>query len=409
MTEPRPPSRELDAIARLSDALFSASDPEALIARALATAIEELSAESGSILIAAPERSTLVFRYSMGDQPVAAGTEIPWNQGIAGAVFQSGRARVISNVKLDPQHLGTIDERVGHATRDLASVPLKRFGGAAVGVINVLNKRSGTFDAEDLALLTVLGALTASALEGAQRYEEAKLAEVARAIGDIGHDLKNLLTPVLSSAGLLGEELESLFSRPDLAELELSRELCTEAIGLIQRTGERIHHRVKEISDCVKGRTAEPNFARCDLSAVARDVVATLGVLAKSRQIALTLEGWEAPIWTIADANRLYSALYNLVDNALPEVSPGGQVRLVRGEQGPDRVEIAVIDDGRGMEPEVRDRLFTAGALSTKRGGSGLGTRIAHDAVLVHGGSISVQSAPGQGTQIRILLPLRSA
>ena len=104
-------SRELQAVARLSEALFGATaEVESLIERALSTALDELEAESGSVLLADGSRQTLVFRHSLGEQPVPRGTEIPWNKGIAGAVFQSGQAQMIADVKRDPQHLGSIDE-----------------------------------------------------------------------------------------------------------------------------------------------------------------------------------------------------------------------------------------------------------------------------------------------------------
>jgi signal transduction histidine kinase len=329
-------------------------------------------------------------------------------EGIAGAVFQSGQAQMIADVKRDPQHLGSIG-RVGHATRDLLSVPLKRWGGAPIGVLNVINKRRGTFDADDLTLLTVLGALAATAIQQAEAFEEAKLAEVARAIGDVGHDLKNLLTPVLSSADLLSEELAELFARPEIAgsaELALSRELSTEAIRLIQRTGERIHHRVREIADCVKGRSSPPEFVSCDLAALARDVLATLSRAAKSAGVALDLKGFESPPEILADPNRLYSALYNLVANAIPEVKSGGTVLLALRSVA-DAVELRVIDTGRGMAPELCARLFTGAVSSTKRGGTGLGLRIARDAVLAHGGAIAVESVVGIGTTFTLTLPRR--
>lgn len=60
----------------------------------------------------------------------------------------------------------------------------------------------------------------------------------------------------------------------------------------------------------------------------------------------------------------------------------------VRGQRLPDEgaIVISVIDTGRGMPPEVRDRLFTKSTLSTKPGGTGLGTKIVKDVVDAHGG-----------------------
>jgi signal transduction histidine kinase len=66
---------------------------------------------------------------------------------------------------------------------------------------------------------------------------------------------------------------------------------------------------------------------------------------------------------------------------------------------------ISVIDTGGGMTPDVRDRLFTKRAVSTKPGGTGLGTKIVKDAVDAHGGTVWVESELGAGTKIHIRLP----
>jgi signal transduction histidine kinase len=395
--------RELLAVARLSEALFETSDLDALIERALGTAIDAVGAESGSLLLADRGSERLVFRCSRGEAPVPAGTSIPWDQGIAGAVFQSGQAELVADVRAAPRHFDGIDRSLGHRTRDLLVVPLRRFEGAPIGVMTLLNKRHGAFGEADRSLLIVLASLTAVAILQAERFEEAKLAEVARALGSIAHDLKNLLTPVVSGAGLLKEELEELFARPELAEASASRELSLEVIELIQRTSERIQHRVREIADSVKGRSTPPVFAPCSLAAVAADVVRTLRPLAGEGGVTLVEVGLEALPEIHADAHRLYTALYNLVINAIPEVPPGGTITICgRAEAG--AVQLEVQDTGRGIRPEILARLFTAGAISGRAGGTGLGTRIVKDVVEVHRGTIDVESEPGR-TVFRLRFP----
>ena len=108
----------------------------------------------------------------------------------------------------------------------------------------------------------------------------------------------------------------------------------------------------------------------------------------------------------VADQRRLYNAFFNLINNAIPEVPPGGSV-TVRGQTSTPEgsVVVSVIDTGRGMPPEVRDRLFTKRVISTKPGGTGLGTKIVKDVVDAHGGTIWVESELGAGTTIHIRLP----
>src|SRR5678815_3072262 len=73
--------RELEAARRISEALFEHLTPDELVAKALRTALEVVQAESGSILLADPASQQLIFRHSIGESPVKAGTAIPWVQG----------------------------------------------------------------------------------------------------------------------------------------------------------------------------------------------------------------------------------------------------------------------------------------------------------------------------------------
>jgi len=392
----------LQAVARLSQALFGSTDPAVLTEAALQAAIVEIGAESGSLLLADPASSTLVFRCSLGAHPVPSGTTIPWDRGIAGAVYQSGKAEIVREVKADPSHLATIDDHLGHVTRDLLAVPIKSWSGEPIGVMSLLNHQGAGFSEADQDLLVVLGALTAVALQQAARYEDARLADLARTLGDVSHDLKNLLTPVVSSAGLLGEELDDLFAKNP--QLESSAELCKESIDLIRRTSARIQHRVKDLADCVKGRSSAPVFAACALGALVSDVIATLRPVAESEGVRLVFDGFDGTI--DADERRLYNALYNLVINAIPEVPRGGTV-TVRASIIGRGVAIEVVDTGRGMSEAVRAGLFGRDVTSTKSGGTGLGLRIVKDVIDAHGGTIAVTSAIDQGTTFRLEIPHR--
>jgi len=473
-------ARELEAARRISDTLFQHADLDALVEAALHAALQEVGAEAGSILLADADAKTLIFHYSLGERPVPRGTAIPWDQGIAGRVFQSGEPAIITNVKQASSHYSGIDEATGFVTRDMITLPLKRWKGDPLGVINVLNKRDGTLNEHDLALLSIVSAFAALAIQQARLFEEAKLAEVVHLLGDIGHDLKNLLQPVVSGTWLLKSELDDIFGQWPLTDPEkkrarrticeetlkmldgasarivgflggrlpiklndevqtllgevkqgatvlkdtlaealttpeqfdgdkakASQATCEEALAMIQRTSERIHGRVKEIADCVKGLSAPPQFAPCQIAAVVDEVFGTLGVLAQEKQITLsTKELNQLPV-IFADERRLYNAFYNLVNNAIPEVPSGGSIAVTgRLEPGGEAVHVSVVDTGRGMPPDVRERLFSTRAISTKRCGTGLGTKIVKDVVDVHHGRISVESEVGVGTIFHLHLPV---
>jgi signal transduction histidine kinase len=405
---------ELAAAQRMSEVFSQQIKLQDLMAQALRIALDVVDAENGSVLLADPVTHTLVFYHSIGDRPVLSGTPIPWDEGIAGTVFRTGQPEIVPDAQTDRRHFKKVDEATGSITHDMITIPLKQWEGEPIGVLQVMNKRGDAFlDKDDLAILTIISALAAVAIEHTRLVEAAKLAEVAQMMGDITHDIKNLLMPVVCGAGILQTEINDLLSHlPDIhiTRAKASRDLCNEVIQMLKEDARRIQDRVREIADAVKGLSSPLEFCACEVSSVISNVFRSLGVLAQERSITLATENLDLLPLIVVDSRRFYNAIYNLINNAIPEVPPGGSV-TVRGQALPNEgaIMISVIDTGRGMSPEVRDRLFTKGAISTKPGGTGLGTKIVKDVVDAHGGKVWVESELGKGTKIHIFLPLSPA
>jgi signal transduction histidine kinase len=403
--------RELEAARLISEALFEHLTPDELVAKALRTALDVVQAESGSILLADPVSQQLIFRHSIGESPVKTGTAIPWDQGIAGSVFQSGVPLVVRDVKHDPRHSSAIDELTAHTTHDMIAIALKRWEGEPIGVLEVLNKRGGLLDEDDVAILSIVSAITASSIEQARLYQEAKLAEVVRLLGDISHDIKNLLMPVVCGAELMHGELKDLLGDAltrGSEQAKKSFERCSEVVEMLENSTRRIQNRVREIADCVKGLSTPPEFAPCRLSGVVNEVTDTLKWWADQKEVSIRTSGLDRVPDIVADERRLFNALYNLINNAIPEVSPGGTIAVAAREEPVGvGLHVTVQDNGKGMPPDIRDKLFTSAAKSSKRGGTGLGTKIVKDVVDAHHGKITVESELGVGTTFHIYLPLR--
>ncbi|HSR13444.1 MAG TPA: ATP-binding protein, partial [Thermodesulfobacteriota bacterium] len=112
-----------------------------------------------------------------------------------------------------------------------------------------------------------------------------------------------------------------------------------------------------------------------------------------------------------ADRDQLYQAFINVLLNAIESISPGGKIRASvqgRNENGRETLQISISDNGNGISPEDRARIFEP-FFSTKRKGTGLGLSIVHQIVEQHGGDISVESREGEGTTFRISLPVFTA
>jgi len=240
--------------------------------------------------------------------------------------------------------------------------------------------------------------------------QEASLAEVGRSLGDVGHDIKNMLMPVVTGAELLEDELNDLFSGLSTIEagkLKASQKMCQEIIEILRNNAWRIQERVEEIAGRVKGLSNPPQFGSCQVANVVAATMQNLGSLVREKGISLCSEGLDALPVIQADERRLFNAFYNLINNAIPEVPAGGSI-TVRGFTEPEAraVVMSVVDTGRGMPPDVRESLFTSRVVTSKAGGTGLGTKIVKDVVDLHGGSITVESEEGVGTTFHIRLPI---
>jgi signal transduction histidine kinase len=234
--------------------------------------------------------------------------------------------------------------------------------------------------------------------------------EVTQLLGEISHDVKNMLMPLVTGTDLLAEEIGDLFKalpKMESGRTQQSHQVCEEVIRMLRNSSERIQHRMKSIADYVAVTSAPHKFELCQIAKIAGSVAKSLHVLVKQRKLVLTLVGLDALPSIMADENRLYSALYNLVHNAIPEVPAGGSI-TIRGyhDPGDQFIRLAVQDTGNGMSPEIRDNLFTKRLVSQKFGGTGLGTKIVKDAVDTHGGQITVDSEEGKGTTFLIHLPI---
>ena len=234
--------------------------------------------------------------------------------------------------------------------------------------------------------------------------------EITKLMGEITHDVKNLLMPLVAGTDLLADEIDDVFRHLDTMEparAEQSHSACDEVIAMFRNTSRRIQDRMKAIADYAAVTRVSQKFEPCRIGKIVESVVKSLRSAAEQGRVTLAMEGLQSLPAIAGDEARLYSLLYNLVNNAIPEVPPQGAVRIIGShEPGDDCILIRVADTGKGMPAEIRDHLFTNRLVSSKTGGTGLGTKIIKDVVDMHGGRISVESALGRGTIFDVRLPI---
>jgi signal transduction histidine kinase len=234
--------------------------------------------------------------------------------------------------------------------------------------------------------------------------------DITRLMGEITHDVKNLLMPLVAGTDLLAEEIDDVFKHlpaMERARAEQSHQACDEVIAMFRNTSRRIQDRMKAIADYAALTRVSQKFDSCRIGAIADSVVKSLRAPAGQKQVVLKTAGLYALPAIMGDDARLHSLLYNLVNNAIPEVPPRGSITISGAHcADEDFIRLWVTDTGNGMSAEMRDNLFTNRLVSNKTGGTGLGTKIVRDVVEMHGGRITVQSEPGRGTIFEICLPI---
>jgi len=211
--------------------------------------------------------------------------------------------------------------------------------------------------------------------------------------GGIAHDMNNVLAAILGLGSVLQVKLAE-----DPALLK--------AVDTILHAAGRGRDLVKGLTDFARKGMQEPHLL--NLNDLVRSEAALLHRTTLQRvELVLDLDPDLPPI--LGEPNSLSSTLMNLCVNALDAMPKGGRLRLAtRLQKG--RVELIVEDTGEGMSPEVKQRALEPFFTTKPVGkGTGLGLSIVYGTLKAHGGSIDIQSEPGQGTSIRLSLPAMSA
>ena len=272
------------------------------------------------------------------------------------------------------------------------------------GVVVTLHGRVDPSRHDWLEVLRVLrpvlqDALRAHAVPGPDGQLHASLGALA---GGIAHDLNNVLAPIVMAMDLL--RLDDL----DDVQAEL-----VETVSASARRGTEL---VGQVLDLARGddghrRAVDPNAVIGDLAGLAREV------LGRDIHLVTDLGSDRQVSW---DPTRLHQVLLNLAVNARDAMPDGGTLRIATASVMVDEtfvamtpelspgpyVQITVSDTGHGIDPKLLDRVFDP-FFSTREqpAGTGLGLSTALALVRDHGGHLGVDSDPGRGTSVRLLLP----
>ena len=372
---------------------------------------------------------------------------------IAGRALVEGRIVQVPDVQAEPEYTFSPALDSGDF-RTALGVPMLREG-ASIGVLSLTRKQMRPFTDKQIELVTTFADQAAIAIENVRLFKsvEARTRELAASLEDlrttqdrlvqtqklaslgqltagIAHEIKNPLNFVNNFSGVSAElidELQEVLKDAGLDEKRRSE--TTELMDTLRDNLEKVVQHGKRADAIVKNmllhsREGSGEHRPVDINALVEEGLnlAYHGARAEKQSFNIKLEKSFDPYAGEADVfpQDITRVLLNLISNGFYAATKRG-AETNGGNYEPtlaaatknrgDRVEITIRDNGMGIPADVQEKMFNPFFTTKPAGeGTGLGLSISHDIVVKqHGGSIEVETQPGEFTEIKIVLPRAGA
>jgi GAF domain-containing protein len=370
----------------------------------------------------------------------------------SGRSLLEGRVIHIPDVKSDPEYTMVEAQRLGDF-RTILAVPMMREG-VPTGVLSLTRSEMRPFTEKQIELASTFADQAAIAIENVRLFEsvEARTHELAKSLEDlrstqdrlvqtqklaslgqltagIAHEIKNPLNFVNNFSAVSAELIDEL--RQALAGANLDNKLraeISEIADTLQGNLDKVVQHGKRADAIVKNmllhsREGSGEHRLVDINTLVEESLnlAYHGARAEKQGFNITLQRSLDPAAGEVDVfpQDITRVLLNLISNGFYAATKRGaetnggdyEPTLAAGTRSlGDRVEITIRDNGTGIPPDVKEKMFNPFFTTKPAGeGTGLGLSISHDIIVKqHGGSIEVDTQPGEFSEFRIILP-RSA
>jgi len=303
---------------------------------------------------------------------------------------------------------------VGHPDiRFYAGMPLRTPSGHNLGSLCVIDRQPQTLNEVQKSALKILSRQVINNLEMRLKVKELKTAlktveeqssklatlnrNNTRLLSIIGHDVRNPLAGIKSVLNLIEEGLIDLNEFSALSgDLESQVDYAIDLLNNLVEWG-------------VSGRKGTIDKRSIDLSYIVREIVKVQTPAAKNKGLELSSDVPES-MKVNADEDMIRFVIRNLIQNAV-KFTESGRISISTTSDG-NNTSIMVVDTGRGMSNDIKNRLFNWSTRSSEKGtsgeaGSGLGLIMCKEFVNAHGGEIIVESKVGKGTVFTVRLPIQ--
>jgi len=213
-----------------------------------------------------------------------------------------------------------------------------------------------------------------------------RLAATGELAATLAHEIKNPLNAIGGAASYIGKNTKG--------------SLVKEFVGVITSEVSRINNLTSTLLSFSK--TAEPIPEPTNLNMVARESLTLLSKESPDLQVSLIEELEEDLPEVDCDYNQIKQVIINLLINALDAVSEKGEIK-VKTWHTKNNTYLAVEDNGKGISPEIIKNIFNP-FFTTKTRGTGLGLAISKKIAREHGGNLTVESTPGEGSIFTLAL-----